>query len=230
MRRIMGVTRSGWRLLFVFAWVWLPACGHRGTIPATSSDAMSIAEARAAPVGAEVNIHGIVTVPSGLFRSSLPRGFAIQDATAGVYVIDSVHHFQTGEALSVRGIRGTEHAEDTVSLEEVEVLPSREPVAPQPIRTGGVDAKLGGRLVRLEGSVVGHRDDEPYGYKLFVDDGSGACQVYVNASTGMVDRARRLEVGSVAQVVGFLGRYEERFEVLPRTPDDLVEAPVPVAE
>src|SRR5689334_10241750 len=55
--------------------------------PATSDKVISIAEARALPLGTVVTIDGSVTVPSGAFSSSaFDQGFAIQDHTGGIYV------------------------------------------------------------------------------------------------------------------------------------------------
>ena len=49
--------------------------------------AATIAEARAMPLGTVVTIEGTVTTPSGVFASSFfDEGFAVQDATAGIFV------------------------------------------------------------------------------------------------------------------------------------------------
>ena len=48
---------------------------------------ITIAEARALPLGTVVTIDGVVTVPSGAFNSStFDQGFAIQDRTGGIYI------------------------------------------------------------------------------------------------------------------------------------------------
>lgn len=48
---------------------------------------ISIADARNKPLGTVVTVEGSVTVPSASFTSStFDQGFAIQDATAGIYV------------------------------------------------------------------------------------------------------------------------------------------------
>src|SRR6187401_1822843 len=50
-------------------------------------DLTTIAEARALPVGTFAKIEGFVTVEPGTFTSSTgDLGFAIQDATGGIYV------------------------------------------------------------------------------------------------------------------------------------------------
>src|SRR5690349_5653611 len=54
---------------------------------ATGSHAVSIAEARALPLGTVVTVDGSATTPSGAFESSFfDKGFGLQDRTAGIYV------------------------------------------------------------------------------------------------------------------------------------------------
>ncbi|MGH8700069.1 MAG: hypothetical protein ACREVR_02680, partial [Burkholderiales bacterium] len=54
---------------------------------AANAVTLSIADARDEPLGTIVTVQGTVTVPTAAFTSStFDRGFAIQDATAGIYV------------------------------------------------------------------------------------------------------------------------------------------------
>ncbi len=69
----------------------------------------SISAARSSPNGTLVKINGIRTVPSGYFASSIPFGYAIQDKTAGIYVVDTIEimkgEYQIGDEIMVTGIR-----------------------------------------------------------------------------------------------------------------------------
>jgi DNA/RNA endonuclease YhcR with UshA esterase domain len=62
-------------------------------------------------------------------------------------------------------------------------------------------------------------DDRPWGWKLMLDDGSGALLVFVDAQAGIDVSAIR--PGQWLQVTGYSGQYEEHREILPRTQSDL---------
>jgi len=62
--------------------------------------------------------------------------------------------------------------------------------------------------------------DLPYGYKFFVDDGSGELQIFVNTQTG-IDLSG-LAVGQTVSVTGFSSQFETHYEIDPRFPADIV--------
>jgi DNA/RNA endonuclease YhcR with UshA esterase domain len=78
-----------------------------------------------------------------------------------------------------------------------------------------------GTLIRVEGYVKQTRGDPPYGYKAFIDDSSGECQIFVNVSTGLVDSARDWKVGDFISVIGIVGQYGNTYEVMPRILSDI---------
>ena len=47
-------------------------------------------------IGERVRVFGTVTVQSGAFASSISSGFALQDESAGIYVVDADHAFRPG--------------------------------------------------------------------------------------------------------------------------------------
>ena len=59
--------------------------------------------------GKTVRVSGTVTVQSGAYASSISSGFAIQDETAGIYVIDDTHSYKLGQKVKVTGTVGTEY-------------------------------------------------------------------------------------------------------------------------
>ncbi len=61
----------------------------------------------------------------------------------------------------------------------------------------------------------------PTGYKAFIDDNSGEIQIFVNASTGLVENARDWKVGDFIFVIGFAGKYEKTYEIMPRNLSDI---------
>src|SRR5436190_1405252 len=59
------------------------------------------------------------------------------------------------------------------------------------VATSAVGDATEGRIVRVVGRITtGPTSDLPYGFKLFVDDGSGAVLVFVNVQTGITRFAR----------------------------------------
>lgn len=168
-----------------------------------------------------VQVTGIVTVPSGAFASSLSTGFAIQDSTAGIYVLDAEHAFALGDRLRVTGRRGAEFGQVNIQLESVETLSGSGRVVPRPVRTGQVGEAEEGYLIRAKGRIDRVEDDAPYGYKLFIDDGSGELQVFIDASTELIADVARWKPTDRILVTGFAGRYEETREIMPRIPADV---------
>ena len=77
--------------LLALAW---PAAGTQ----ARAQAAVTIAEARALPLGTSVTVEGVVTVAAGTYNA----GFAIQDETAGIYVYPSSFlSVQPGETVRI---------------------------------------------------------------------------------------------------------------------------------
>jgi uncharacterized protein YdeI (BOF family) len=203
-----------------------------GTASATASGGhpgprvVTIAQARALPLGTTVTVEGTVTTPSGVFASSYSdQGFAVQDRTAGIFV-----SFPTTNI----GVRPPRHVVVTGVLQNpsglLMIAPANakavqqkgydRPVQPKQLRTGSVGTSNQGLLVRVAGKITqGPIDDLPYGHKLFVDDGSGAVNVYVNLGT-KVD-VSPYKVGQRVVVTGFSSAFGGVPEIDIRGPQDL---------
>lgn len=197
-------------------------------IPARAG-AISIADARNLPAGTVVTVEGSVTVPSGTYASStFDQGFAIQDETAGIYVSTSEnpnlnfhHHVRvTGEVsddgFGLMVIR-------PASLADVVKLPGASPVEPTPLATGDVSEATEGLLVEITGTLSRPIvNDLPYGYQVFVDDGSGETQIFIAASTGINPFTIPFLVkGAAVTAVGYSGQFLSQYEVLPRNRGDI---------
>jgi hypothetical protein len=93
-------------------------------------------------------------------------------------------------------------------------------VLPARVATGQIGEGTEGRLVELQARIaqpIG--DDLPFGYRLFVDDGSGQVQAFVYASTHI--DLNGLQPGQQVRVVGLSGQYADHYEVWPRSPADI---------
>ena len=167
---------------------------------------------------------GLVTVPSGDFRSSSgDEGFAIQDQTAGIWIsVKKNLKFKVGQRVLVSGTLGQNFGKLQIvpnSLADVKALPG----VKLGVTTGQVGMATLGYLISVEGTITqdGVASDLPYGYKLFLDDGSGVVQVFLSESTKIDPRALNLKPGRQLRVTGFGSQYNTTYEIEPRNRRDL---------
>ena len=196
---------------------------------APAAEAISIAEARSLPLGTVVTIDGSLTVASGAFSSStFDQGFAIQDHTGGIYV-------STPDNLGFaprQQVRVTGTLADTVlpgllvliDVSDVKAHGKGPKVQALPVTTGAVGEATEGKLVRVTGTITQPVfDDPPYGFILFLDDGTGEVHAFVSASTGI--DVSGLSEGQTIEVTGFSGQFGASYEVDPRTQADIKVLP-----
>jgi hypothetical protein len=66
------------------------------------------------------------------------------------------------------------------------------------------------------------KDDQPYGYKVYVGDTSGEIQVFVHiVNSAPVIDTTSLTVDQTIEVIGLGAQYETTYEVAPRRAEDL---------
>ena len=183
---------------------------------------LDIAEVRERPDGSQVTLRGVVTVPFG----AIGEYIAVQDATGGIAVVRPGWNPEfpgtaaVGSQIEVAGrllLRDGQLAvEPTWYRHRGSAVP-----AIRPLRTGEVGPANEGTLVAVAGRLVRPPlDDAPWGWKLFVDDGSGELLVFVAPGTGI--SVASLSAGLHLQITGYSGRYSGHAELLPRSPADLV--------
>jgi uncharacterized protein YdeI (BOF family) len=186
---------------------------------------ISIAEARSLPLGTIVTIDGVITVPSGAFSSStFDQGFAIQDRTGGIYV--SVPN-NLGFTLRQQ-VRVTGKLADTVlpgllvlvDVTDIKAHGSGPKVRPLTVATGDVGEETEGQLVTITGTITQPIvNDLPFGFIIFINDGSGEVHSFVAASTGI--NLSGLSQGQTVEITGFSGQFANDFEVDPRIQEDI---------
>jgi len=204
----------------VLAWVVIaPICAA-----AAGPNYIPIVTARDQAQGITVAVMGLVTVPSGEFRSSTgDEGFAIQDQTAGIWIsVKKNLKFKVGQRVLVSGTLGQSFGKLQIvpnSLADIEALPG----VKLRVATGQVGMATLGYLISVEGTITqdGVVDDLPYGYKVFLDDGSGVAQAYLSASTNIDPRAPYLKPGRQLRVTGFGSQYNTTYEIEPRDRRDM---------
>jgi len=194
-----------------------------------SAQVISIADARNEPLGTVVTVEGSVTVPSGDFSSStFDQGFGLQDETGGIYVSTADNpNLNFHRRVQVTGVVGDDGFGLLVlrpaSLADVVTLGGASPVEPTVVATGDVSEATEGLLVEVTGvlsrPIV---NDLPYGYQVFVNDGSGETQIFIAASTGINPfTIPFIERGRAITVVGYSGQFLSQYEVLPRHRGDI---------
>ncbi|WP_437693114.1 DNA-binding protein [Sorangium sp. So ce176] len=203
-------------------------CLLAATACSSSEDAaLTVAEARALAEGSTATVEGFVTVAPGTFNSATgDQGFALQDATGGIYVsLPDALDLELDVRVRVTGKLG-QTAQQTVlnaDAAAVTVLDAIGPVEPTLVTTAYVGEEVEGLLVNVRGAVTRPvEDDQPYGFKVYIDDSSGETQVFVHIVDGrpVIDVAS-LAVDQAISVTGLAAQYEATYEVAPRHAGDL---------
>jgi uncharacterized protein YdeI (BOF family) len=193
----------------------------------TQPKVVPIKAARALPPGAAVTVEGVVTTPPGAFRSSTEdEGFAVEDASgAGLYVRTNLStNLRVGRRVGVTGRLEESNGKLVLVPAGAGGIEERghggAVPRPREFSTREIGEATEGRLVRVAGVVTkAVQDDAPYGFRFFVDDGTGEVQVFVSASTKIPTAG--LRPGRRVAVTGFSGQYKEHYEVEPRFAADI---------
>jgi hypothetical protein len=107
-----------------------------------------------------------------------------------------------------------------VDVSDVKVHGSGPKVRPLPVATGDVNENTEGKLVTITGTITQPVvNDLPFGFIIFINDGSGEVHSFVCASTGI--DVSGLSPGQTIEVTGFSGQFANDFEVDPRTQADI---------
>ena len=197
-----------------------------GTAEARPHHSLSIAAARALPLGSRVTIEGIASTPSGAFASSFfDAGFGVQDDRGGIYVsLQTDLHVVPGDRVRVTGLLADSFGLLVLLPDapgDVERRGHERPPEARRVATGAVGEATEGLLVSVRATItLAPVADDGFGFKLFVDDGSGELQIFVNLQTGIDVSA--LAVGQKVKVTGFSSQFDVDYEIDPRFPQDVV--------
>jgi DNA/RNA endonuclease YhcR with UshA esterase domain len=191
---------------------------------ASQAATITIDAARHLPIGSTVTVEGSATVASGTFASSFfDEGFAIQDRTGGIYVslgtdlgIDLRNQVRvTGKLTDSNGLLVIIPVHDS----DVSVIGRGRRVLAEFSHTGSIGEATEGRIVLVVGRITQLSDDAPFGFKIFINDGTGEIPVFINTATNI--NVSGLKVGQVLFVTGFSSEFEHP-EIDPRFPSDIV--------
>jgi hypothetical protein len=195
--------------------VWLTAAAAP-TASASPHLPVPIALARHLPLGTTVTVIGSVTVPTNAFDP----GFAVQDLLDGIYVLDSGSAARNlGDRVEITGTLVDSFGLLSIQPTSVTGLGRGRNVAPHHRSTGAVGEATEGRLLQLEGAMVGDLiDDGPFGFKLNIDDGSGPIQIFLFPGSGITTAG--LAPGVTIDVVCFSNQFDTTYECDPRRAAD----------
>lgn len=166
---------------------------------------ITIAEARAEPIGDTVKIRGVVTAGQGTF---LNQGLYLQDPTGGILVfgIDSAVGYVAGDSLQVIGTRSESREELFISALAVVDLGAGEPPLPRTITVSDLNAGLfQGELVTLSATVDSVRSGLG-GLNVHVHDATDDGLVFVDNDTDIPQA--EFTVGVVHTITGILGTFD----------------------
>lgn len=180
---------------------------------------ITIAAARALPLGTSVYVQGNVTVVPGTYN----RGFAIQDTTGGVYIFPGSQPtgISLGDVVKVKGVL-TNYSNlleiVPASLSNINAVSSGTCPAPTDLTVSQVGESYEGLLVRVPGTVTSKSGTTAI--TINITDGAKTVQVYVYASTGI--KTSGINVGDTLTATGFLGQYSSNYQIQPRYQSDIV--------
>jgi len=203
------------------------------------------------------SVEGDVSSPPGSYFASYgDKGFFIDDGTGGIFIQtgETALKLKVGDRVKVLNGK-TACLYGTLVLSDVEIwegsndmdgdivfsprqvgqLAKKPPIAGDPdVVPNYCDCFMPfsattGRTITVRGKAVGDlEDDGIYGYKLFLDDGNGVTQVFIDASADIpVDEIRDtlLRKGKDLYVTGLVAHFAGvGYELLPRTISDFVDA------
>jgi len=191
--------------------------------------------------GEQVIVNGTVIAPPSVFSRTSSSGkpllkMYIEGSDGGVQVFGyNVDYTKLslveGDIVQVRGTLDQYNGETELkvsSLEYIQKLNHSVPITPQNLTTGyfknwSAVEKIEGTLVYVNGTVTKVNTTNHY---FYVDDGSGAVEIYVVAS-GV--NMTNISVGDNVSVVGVVAQYDKTapytsyYEIMPRYQKDIVK-------
>ena len=197
--------------------------------PTPSAPPVSIADARAQPIGAVVHVIGTITAAPGVILGN--STIAIQDATAGLYVRvpdPTLPGLVLGSVVDVVG--GTAAPYGNLELRPatagLHVIGSASVPSPLTLTLAQLGEATEGLLVRSAVTVESIDASSSGSLTLLVLDASGEGRVYFHEPLGMV--RTDFAVGEQLQVTGLAGDRLGLYRIWPRSREDVVvTAPPP---
>jgi len=174
---------------------------------------LSIADAKAEPEGAKVEIEGVVTAEWGLLES---KYVWLQDGEAGLSVkFEEDPQLTSGDKVWIKGKRKNLTYREVVEVEDWKKTGDSEEIA-KIIKTGEMNLDED-RLVKITGNVV-----TTNGNDFTINDGNGESRVYIKENTGIIKP--EMKKGDTVEVQGIVNEIKSGWRILPRYQDDVTKS------
>lgn len=177
-----------------------------------------IAQARAGNSGDLFATEGQIIYTPGTYH---PNGWGLQDSSGGIAVFYAPPPLlQLGDTVRLVATRGSFQNEEQLMapVHYFANLGAGPEVTPLPFNTGQIaGGSSEGWLAIISGTVSNLYCPTQF----YLDDGTGAALVYVDADTGIDVCGGGLRHGMTAVVTGYSTQYQDEYEIKPRRPADV---------
>ncbi|NIK69524.1 chitinase N-terminal domain-containing protein [Paenibacillus sp. BK720] len=189
-----------------------PLPGDEGGIPAKST----IAESRAANVGATVTVEGVVTTEPGIFGG---QTFYLQDETGGIYVYQNAAGYHQGDVVKVTATTALYNAElelgDIVAIEKTGTA-----ALPAPSAVNAADGSNQGQLLQLRdvaiANIVSATPSGSFEFDAVSDNGT-VNHIRVDGRTGLTQSSFPYAVGQRVTITGVSAIFKDLYQLKPRS-------------
>jgi len=178
----------------------------------------SIAEVKKINKGIWVKIRGIVSVPPKILSDKV---FYISSEKSGIQIYSSKEVFpkiDLGDFIEIIGKTSEANNEKKINIysaSDIKILDTDSPPEPKTVKTGEVNEKLEGSLIKAEGQVV-----RSAGNVFYIDDGSGKSKIYIRSISSI--KKPKTPKGTWVVVTGIVSETSSGYRILPRFQEDIL--------
>lgn len=210
-----------------------PSATTDGASPTATVTPLTIDQVRGQPMGASVQLRGVLSTDPGLTESG--KGGFVQDETAGIALYlpsGAWPAVNAGDVVVARGVLESRFSLLTVRLEtaaDLTVEAAGEPPVARAVEIGVVGEAIEGLLVVLEGTISEGSSPLSDGFSTTINDATGSVRVVVATSSAidpsMLSRGQRVRLTGVVGQRDSSGTGSGGYRVHPRWPTDIVQLP-----
>ncbi|WP_407271237.1 DUF6359 domain-containing protein [Radiobacillus sp. PE A8.2] len=191
--------------------------------PAEEIDTVTIAEARAASIGSEVVVEGVVTSTPGSYGG---KNFYVQDMTGGLYVYTTLDEgLKIGDEVRLSGTTDEYNGLFELKPTIMEKTGAGPVVPAKQLTPAQLGEAVEGQLAVVKGATISDLEEKSYGSIEFTATKDGeTVSVYVDNRTGLKFLDFAFENGDVVDITGIITDYKGTYELNPRMAEDIEAA------
>ncbi len=186
-----------------------------GGPPAVAIDTLQVYTPAGEPdsplAGQAVTVRGAVTSPQDLFAPGL---FYLQDETGGIAVRGFSAQATLHQRLEIAGLVGSEGGEIVIDASAIFEFGGTQAIDPEYMAMAALNYGMIGRLLRVEGVVIGRSDDRVTLY-------GGGRSLPIVLAPGVGISPESLAIGAVHAVAGVLRNAAGELQLWPRFAADI---------